>query len=90
MPCTWGHAGFTSTMITLAREATARCQRLLAPRLKYPSASIGPVWIDHDVGWIDEPAVVVADLAKVARDVVLQPGVALLAVVAAEVPVEER
>ncbi len=54
-----------------------------------------PVGVDgtgldhHDVGRVDEPAVVVADLAEVARDVVLQAGVALLAVVAAEVPVEE-
>ena len=43
----------------------------------------------HDVGRVDEAPVVVRYLAEVARDVVLSAGVAQLAVVAAEVPVEE-
>ncbi len=43
MPCTCGSAGFTSTMTTFARDAIAPCQRLLAPKLKYPSESIGRV-----------------------------------------------
>ncbi len=43
---------------------------------------------DHHVRRVDEASVVVGDLAEVARDVVLQPGVALLAVVATEMPVE--
>ena len=76
-------------MTTLARDATAPCQRFAAPKLKYPSASTGRVLITIMLGRVDEPAVVVGDLAEVARDVVLQSGVALLAVVAAEVPVEE-
>src|SRR4249919_3443532 len=44
----------------------------------------------HQLRRFDEPAVVVRDLAEVARDVTLQPSVALLAVVAAQMPVEER
>jgi len=43
----------------------------------------------HDAGRVDEAPVVVGYLAEVARDVVLPAGVAQLAVVAAEAPVDE-
>ena len=60
----------------LARDATAPCQRFAAPKLKNPVA-VGRSGPDHhDLGRIDEPAVVVGDLAEVARDVVLSAGVA--------------
>ena len=89
MPCTYGTA-----RVDLDDDDLGPRRDRAVPEVRGTEVEV-PVGVDragldhHDLGRVDEPAVVVGDLAEVARDVVLQPGVALLAVVAAEVPVEE-
>ena len=55
--------------------------------VKVPLLVNGTGLHDHEVHGLDEAPVVIRDFAEVARDVILKTAVALLAVVAAEMPV---